>query len=243
MLLKLGLVHFGKLFSFMQTHRSVRVAASLVAAGLFLVTFGLAAAELPKAHVAQSVSDARTGNETCAVTRPSDGSTVTLAGIYRSGVISSVAVAGPDYTTHFARLRISEGPTPVTAVVTSHQPMVWSVEGAVDRVERLIVHNALREGAPGRSAGAVQGLPAERVTFIGPKCMNNFSSVRDLHAARARGTVAQLLGVAVDTVVATHTGRAIDLPEGAFFRTEPLIPSTLDATLWRAFGAMRPAAL
>ncbi|MCA8890291.1 MAG: hypothetical protein KDA56_00345 [Hyphomonas sp.] len=96
----------------------------------------------------------------CTMPRPSGDAEILGIIVSHGNALSNIAVAGQDEETTAALIHVDPGDTPVYLIALSGQPMLWVVEGATERVERLIVQPAPTKTGPGV---AVTGLTASRV--------------------------------------------------------------------------------
>ena len=101
----------------------------------------------------------------CSMPRPSEEAEILGIMVSHGNALSNIAVAGQDEKTTAAFIHVDPGDTPVYLIALSGQPMLWVVEGATERVERLIVQPALTKTGPGV---AVTGLTASRVGALNP---------------------------------------------------------------------------
>lgn len=101
----------------------------------------------------------------CSMPKPSPEAE--FRGLMVSGgtAVSNIAVNGQDEETSAAFIYVEPGETPLYLLVLSGSSMLWIVEGATDRVERLIVQPSSDRNGPGV---AVKGLPASRVGALPP---------------------------------------------------------------------------
>jgi len=101
----------------------------------------------------------------CSMPRPSENAEILGMMVSHGNALSNIAVAGQDEKTTAAFIHVDPGETPVYLIALSGQPMLWVVEGATERVERLIVQPSDTRKGPGVG---VTGLTAARVGALNP---------------------------------------------------------------------------
>jgi hypothetical protein len=157
----------------------------------------------------QSVAGVR---PTCSAPNPPDDAQFIVLSAYEGSALSTVSVAGMDEETQVARLVIEAGDAPVFVFVTAHEPVIWDVSGAVDRLAGMVVQG--RGGEDGPWAGVI-GVDAERVHFVaGETCVARVSDMDDGEALLAYRQAEQSFGRAPDVMLAHYTVRQIALPSG-----------------------------
>ncbi|WP_413872905.1 hypothetical protein [Albidovulum sp.] len=149
----------------------------------------------------------------CRPPLPGKTAEILLVSGYEGAALSNIAVAGPDQETTAARLVIEPGERPLYIVVSAYEAMLWQIEGATERVERIVVQP--RRAAAGPGAG-VTGLPEERVSFVpAGACFEPFhEAANGIKANWVRQALAGPLGRAADGVVASYTLGFTALPSG-----------------------------
>lgn len=129
---------------------------------------------------------------------------VILFGIYEGDAISSTTIAGQDEVTYTGRVVIEEGDTPLYVILSSYGVMIWRFEGAVSRVNRVVL---LGWGARG-----VTGVAAERVSDRTGLSLNYFDSVESTEAATVRDAVERALGRSVDVMAGSYEIGTVSFP-------------------------------
>jgi hypothetical protein len=109
--------------------------------------------------------------ETCAVPRPTKDASIVLFNAYSAEGLSSVAIGSQDQVTEASRVIIESGDQPLYLVLIAHRRMMWKFEGAVGRVQRVVLVAIAGSGAAPTPVGAT-GLPRNVITFGGSgNCM------------------------------------------------------------------------
>jgi len=101
----------------------------------------------------------------CSMPKPSPDAEFRGVMVSSGTAISNIAVNGQDDLTSAVFIHVEQGDTPLYLMALSGSPVLWIVEGATDRVERLIVQPSTDRHGPGV---AVKGLPASRVGALPP---------------------------------------------------------------------------
>ncbi len=141
----------------------------------------------------------------CAMSKASEAAKVVVLSAYKSEALSRVGLGSQDIMTGTGEIRIEPGEEPLYIVIVSHEPTIWRVTGAVDRVERLVGAGLATTDAkmsvitaPGNRTihlgdgrtdkptplMGISGLPADRVSFVGrTNCLKFFTEAKSLDAA------------------------------------------------------------
>ncbi|TMJ94269.1 MAG: hypothetical protein E6G74_23205 [Alphaproteobacteria bacterium] len=130
--------------------------------------------------------------QSCAMPQLSAAATVLLLEA-RADALSTATIGAQWIATEAGSIDIEPGTSPLYVVISSHNPVIWQLSGAVDRIERLVLagestgpNQKLPEEIP--LIGAT-GVPAERIVFLGqPGCMKLHagSVIQDEAAAAVR---------------------------------------------------------
>jgi hypothetical protein len=130
-------------------------------------------------------------------------------GTYEGVTYSDVAVAGQDEETRTATVVIEDGSEPLYVILSSYRPMIWKLEGAVSRVERLVLTNSMGSD---ESRSGVTGIPREKVTFTGT-CLPNFTNTKsEIETNLIRGSLSRSLGRPVVGIAASYATYRVSLP-------------------------------
>jgi hypothetical protein len=111
----------------------------------------------------------------CSMPRVSDGTKIVLLRA-SAEALSTVTIGSQDVATRTGAIVVDAGREPLYLIVVSHTPTVWSVAGAVERIERLVMaalFTGPNRGVPGETPliGAT-GIARDRVTFLRhPHCL------------------------------------------------------------------------
>ncbi|MEO1315495.1 MAG: hypothetical protein AAFW01_02735 [Pseudomonadota bacterium] len=173
---------------------------------------------LPKRTAAPSVFRTQTA-QGCTVPQPPDGAEIVLLSGYEGGALSTLAVAGQEREAEVTKVRIERGPRPLWILASAFTPMVWSLDGATERVAHFIVEGSVptKGVREGQVAAAVAGLPAEKVRFL-PKGACAGESWKTDPAEQRLFTVraARRLGFEPTHVATRYTMGTVMLPSGRF---------------------------
>ncbi len=120
-----------------------------------------------EADAARERQEAATRAE-CTMPKASDAATVAVLSAYKSEAISTVGLGSQDVATGTGEIRIEAGEGPLYIVAISHEPTIWRITGATDRVERLVAFGVTAQSNhitiasnPG-SAFPISSLPASQ---------------------------------------------------------------------------------
>lgn len=179
----------------------------------------------------------------CAFPRPSDKAQTVLVGAYEGDALADVYVGSSGKETTSSNIVVQPGEAPLYIVVASYEQQIWSVSGAVGRVERFVV----AAPAGGASSGVV-GLGADRVTFgdpLGRRCMNYFYKSGTNETAAARRAFAMATGKDADRVGGAYTTSSVNVPDMVFTRLPraPYPPEGFDAQIWESAIRFTPRGL
>jgi len=136
---------------------------------------------------------------TCAMPAASPDAEVVGVGLQYLTALSNLAIGTQDVAVHVGRLVVAPGDTPVYAVLSSGDAVIWQVSGAVERLEHLVLHTvrstmASPSGPQAPLLGAT-GIPAERVTFLGrPDCFRILTEVPSVEVAVAAARIREHSG-------------------------------------------------
>ena len=161
----------------------------------------------------------------CGMPAASERSTVVLLGTYETDALSSVALGSQNDVTRAGTIVIEPGDDPIYLVVTSYGPTIWRFQGAVERIERVVVTTA-RTGLDGFDPkspplAGTTGLPAERVTFVRQSgCLGYFTAAPSIDEAKAASVVKQQARKEVAVVAAHQRTAGFRIPSGKVETTE-----------------------
>ena len=96
----------------------------------------------------------------CKVVPPDRSHLFIAAGVMHGDTLTNVQLADPDSRSTIVRVVVAAGHQPLTVFLYSYEEVVWDIEGATDRLHRVIVSSSTVERRV-----AVRGVPAERIEF------------------------------------------------------------------------------
>ena len=100
----------------------------------------------------------------CAIPEPTLGALVVAVAVANPSILSTVSIGGDDRVVRVVRIHVEEGNQPLFVLVVADQPVIFSVSGAVGRVERFITFG--REAIRNAPLVGVTGIVADKVTQI-----------------------------------------------------------------------------
>ncbi len=196
-----------------------------------------------EADAARERQEAATRAE-CTMPKASDTATVAVLSAYKSEAISTVGLGSQDVATGTGEIRIEAGEGPLYIVAISHEPTIWRVTGATDRVERLVAFgvtaqsnhitiaaNPVPVSAPAASQpnvtprpvtpqqpvalAGISGLPADRVSFLArANCLRSFTEAKSTDGAFVLAAVRRDTGKEPSMVAARQNAAAFSVPSG-----------------------------
>ena len=155
----------------------------------------------------------------CEMPSASDNANVLLLTIGGGEGLSTTTIATQEARVSTAIISIEPGPEPLYVVVSSEDAAIWRMQGAVNRVERIVfatLANEWRGTAPLPLAG-VTGISPDRITFLKlPRCLQYFVDAPSIASAISAAMVKRYTGKAPAIIVGRVTAAEIVLPSGVF---------------------------
>ncbi len=151
---------------------------------------------------------AEAARKACTLPKPSTAAKVLLLSAYQGDALSTATIDTQDAEVRTASITVEPGDEPLYVVALSHQPMIWRLSGAAERVERVVLasQSVIEAGVSGsdvRPLAGVTGISADKVIFLPkPSCLSHFSETPSIEAARTIGIVRSETGKA--PIVAAH---------------------------------------
>jgi hypothetical protein len=153
----------------------------------------------------------------CALPQPTAAEKLYVLGMYDGAAQPTLAVNGQDDVTHLSRLKIEPGDGPIYLIVGAYAPAIWKLEGAVDRVSRLIVipGRQSNEGNATWAGAAVMGLAKDKITFAEPGiCGGYFYKAAGKEGQRMARAVAKATGRTPDKLIGVYSAVLVSVPSG-----------------------------
>ncbi len=152
--------------------------------------------------------------EHCTLPRPSADDLVVALGAGRGTLFSAVSVGGTDRITTASPVVIDPGDEPIYLVLSSASPVIWQIEGDIERLSRVVVISA-QASAKGESLGGVTGIPAGKVVFAGlPGCRPLLRAAVTINGAVERARLLEGLGREADVLAVGRLADVIRVPGG-----------------------------
>jgi len=159
----------------------------------------------------QDDSDMRP-NQRCQPTlSPDPADEIVMLSGYEGTAYSSVAVTSLDRLTGVSRVRIEAGETQLYILASTHNDMLWSIEGDTDRVAGFVAANGL---SPHFQGAGVVGLPEEKVEFIDHDCLGYFYVPTARAAMNAQSRFENIFGREIDHLALGYTLDSVAVPSG-----------------------------
>lgn len=156
----------------------------------------------------------------CNVAKAPADAQVVLYGLYQGEGVSTVSVGGESVTTTTATVEIEEGSKPLYLVLSSHNPVLWVLKGAVGRVRHVAAFSVV--GTPdGDSATGVSGLNGSLVSTPRPgACFDGYLTQAPANLPTDHRLLAGLERK-LDASAAAQTASIVHLPSGTATRSAP----------------------
>jgi Ca2+-binding EF-hand superfamily protein len=143
----------------------------------------------------------------CAMPKASDRATVVLLSAYEADALSTTTIGSQDVAVGTGAINVQSGAEPIYVVIASLRPTIWRFDGAVERIERVVLAGTAHIGAT--------GVAAERVTFLGrPGCIKYFTDVPSTQSATAAGVVRREIGREPSVVAGQYEVSGFSVPSG-----------------------------
>jgi Ca2+-binding EF-hand superfamily protein len=111
----------------------------------------------------------------CALPPASADATVLLLDAHSADALSTATIGAQWIETEAGSIDIEPGTGSLYIVIASHNPVIWQLYGAVDRIERLVLaggRTGPNESPEETPLIGATGVPPERIVFLGqPGCM------------------------------------------------------------------------
>lgn len=175
----------------------------------------------------------------CTFDRPQPGQKIAIVHARRGLSIPRVSLVGSGATTWSAAIAVEPGPEPFWILAMADEPMLWHMEGADERVAKLVVLPGESERVPAgfglpadvqpdKPAAGVTGLSPEKIQFVDPaKCQ--LTRVLKNHVKDAQSTISHIFGRKADALALNVEMFAMILPDS---RLTAIPPSASDKKPW-----------
>ncbi|MDH2385401.1 EF-hand domain-containing protein [Bradyrhizobium sp. CER78] len=155
----------------------------------------------------------------CGLPAASERSKVVLLGTYETNALSSVALGSQDSLTGAGTIVVEPGDQPLYLLIASYQPIIWRFEGAVERIERVVITTTQtginKYAAKDPPWAGVTGLAADRVSFPHQSgCFGYFTDAPSLDSAKAAATIKQQIKKDVDVTAGLQRVTGFQIPSG-----------------------------
>ena len=150
----------------------------------------------------------------CAPPRPSKDAKLIVFNGYQVATLSSAAIGSHDAATTTAKIVIEPGTEPLYLAVIGWERVIWRFEGAVARVQRLVLAGVTPTQGSSVPAGAT-GLAPERITFADTgKCGTFWVNMHERYPDLVRENGKLLFGRAPDALLSAKELGTLRLPSG-----------------------------
>jgi len=161
---------------------------------------------------------AQAAKAACEMPAASDKAKVVFLSGYETDALSSATLGSQDAVIHAGRVNVEAGVEPLYVVISTYSPTIWQFDGAVERIERLVLTSSRsgpNSGDPKQPAlvGAT-GVAAERVSFVRPNCIGYFTDAPTSGSIQAIANVRSKVGKTADVVAAKYSVGTYNVPSG-----------------------------
>jgi hypothetical protein len=180
----------------------------------------------------------------CVLPPPAAADGIVVFGIRHGLAFSTAAIAGLDNETGTVGVTIDPGSDPIYLVLSSGEPTIWRIEGARERVSRVVLVGSSSSG--GGAAVGVTGIDRAKVSFAPRGCRIALYDGDSARVAATKAMLARALGRTDGVVVKGVYGAvAVRLPSGDTGRpaVDETPPAGFDADLWKEALKSRPGGL
>lgn len=164
---------------------------------------------------------------------------VAMVGLMQGEGVSTVGIGGDGTTTTVAHLTVEPGSQPLYLVLSSHRPVLWMLQGAVQRVQHVAAFSTMGT-TDGKSAAGVTGVAKDKVTLSAPgTCFDGYLAKAPA-ALPPEHRLVKALGRAPNTSAAFPTADTVAVPSGtAAHARAPATRRDSDATLPAGYNGER----
>lgn len=144
----------------------------------------------------------------CEIAPVSTEHSFAAASVYQGDTLTNVQLGDQSGETTMVRIVVASGSKPITVLLQSSQPVIWSFEGEVGRVARAMIIPANRDRA------AVAGLPAAQVDILKlARCPVQAIPFEQNNAWRRDEILKTLFGRSPDRAAKGYSPNFIALPD------------------------------
>nr|WP_321446227.1 hypothetical protein [uncultured Cohaesibacter sp.] len=161
----------------------------------------------------QNMQSSARAAASCKVPKRTKDEELILLGAYQGKKTPSLTLVGQDKETFTGKLVIEPGSKPLYLAVTVHSPVIWRLEGAVERIKHLVVAGPRQSS--GKIAAGVMGLDASKVSFLSePDCLRYFHKIGNIKMSKSVAMAKQTFGTKPTIVHGLYSVDAMSLPSG-----------------------------
>ncbi len=155
-------------------------------------------------------TDGRTAKATCSAPAVDDSEVMFLVATSGGAALSTVTLAGQDEDTTVAHLTIKPGDVPIYLFLASGNPMIWKIDGATDRISKLV---AQRPNQTVRDGVGIVGIPEAKITFTEAEaCLSKIPGGREGDQKLAKAELASKIGRGPDLIASRSTIGQLPVP-------------------------------
>jgi len=165
----------------------------------------------------------RSSGRRCDMPKPAADDIISVFSTYDGAAVSTISLDGQDQETFTSHIKIEKGEKPIYLVLSSFSPMIWQIDGAKERISRVVLLSGQATTSKQNATG-VTGIAKDKVSFVQPdSCFRFFTKTDSIEATQAKGSLVRTLGRAVDSFGANQQASTILIPSA---KAEPVDPET-----------------
>jgi exonuclease III len=150
----------------------------------------------------------------CDLPKPGSNQLLAVLGASRGELQPNVTVAGQDATTGLMLVKIEPGEQPLYLFLISQKPMIWHLQGATNRIARVVAVRSDDKILETEGVGVV-GVRSDKVTLLQPNSCGRYFTDSQTQEAMALGqAIEQSVGRHPDTMNAVLSAKMIAMPSG-----------------------------
>lgn len=160
--------------------------------------------------------------------------------------ISSISVSDQSEETKVSKLIINKGSTPLYIVAIAENPMIWQIEGDINRITSFVTKGNVSRNRDIKKLDfpnvGVIGLPRNKVHFINKRCLANFSGQRHRTLETAKKIFYRKLGRSPLKTFGEYTVHNMFVPNGFLGPNQEILdPNTMaHYNAWRKIQRIQP---
>jgi hypothetical protein len=150
----------------------------------------------------------------CDLPKPLPNQLLAVLGAKNAELQPNVTVAGQDVATGLTLVKIEPGEKPLYLFLVSEKPMIWHLQGATNRIARVVAVRS-NDKLPDVKGIGIVGVRSDKITFLQPNsCGPYFAAADSQDALSLRQAIEQGTGRQPDTMNSVISAKMIAMPSG-----------------------------